>query len=113
MRGKDLKVRRVKAGLKQYRVAAALDIPPALLSFYENERRPLPPGMDKRILEAINDLRRKRKSARHADRRLQGAGREETPGPNDGEAVEPAEHTDLTTSGSDHGRGALRHGMER
>jgi|GEM_PF-5819334 len=82
MRGKDLKVRRVKAGLKQYRVAAALDIPPALLSFYENERRPLPPGMDGRILEAINDLRRKRKSADDVDRRLQGAGGEETSSPN-------------------------------
>jgi len=53
MTGLELKLKRIEAGLTQYRVAAALDIPPATLSYYENGHRPLPPGMEDRILAVI------------------------------------------------------------
>jgi DNA-binding transcriptional regulator YiaG len=54
--GIDLKVRRVRARLKQYQLAQWLGIPPATLSHYENGRRPLPPGLAAAILEAIREV---------------------------------------------------------
>jgi len=54
--GLQLKLKRIEAGVRQYRLAAALDIPPATLSYYENEHRPIPPGMQERILAAIDEL---------------------------------------------------------
>ena len=58
MNGLQLQIRRIEAGIRQYRLAAALDIPQATLSYWENNRRCVPPGMEERILETIEDLRR-------------------------------------------------------
>jgi len=68
MNGRDLKVKRVEAGLKQYRVAAALGIPQATLSYYENERRPTPPEMEGRILATIGNSRMDGSSTRRGKR---------------------------------------------
>lgn len=113
MNGLHLKMKRMQAGLRQYHVAAELGIPQTTLSYWENGHRPMPQGMQERILKAIEELQQERDSAGNAGRRLQKAGREETPGPNDGAAVERGEHIGLTSTGSDHGRGVLRHRTER
>jgi transcriptional regulator with XRE-family HTH domain len=54
--GMALKLLRVRAGLRQYRVAQALGIPPSTLCDYENGRKPVPPRQGWRILEAIDLL---------------------------------------------------------
>jgi transcriptional regulator with XRE-family HTH domain len=54
--GIDLKLRRIRAGLRQYRVAQELSIPPSTLCDYENGRKPVPPRQGQRILAAINHL---------------------------------------------------------
>ena len=56
VRGIDLKVMRVRAGLKQYEVAQRLGIPPPALSGYENDRKPLSPDRAAAISEAIREL---------------------------------------------------------
>jgi hypothetical protein len=55
-RGIELKLRRIRAGVRQYRVAQELSIPPTVLCDWENERRPIPPRQGVRILEAIDRL---------------------------------------------------------
>jgi transcriptional regulator with XRE-family HTH domain len=52
----DLKLLRVRAGLRQYRVAQELGIPPTILCEWENERRPIPAAQVSRVLEAIDRL---------------------------------------------------------
>ena len=54
--GMDLKVLRVRAGLRQYRVAQELGIPPSTLCDWENGRLPVPPAQAARIVEAIRRL---------------------------------------------------------
>ena len=54
--GMGLKLLRVRAGVRQYRVAQELGIPPSTLCDYENGRRPLPPRQGRRILAAIDRL---------------------------------------------------------
>ena len=54
--GMQLKLLRVRAGLRQYRVAQELGMPPSTLSDYENGRKPIPPRQGQRILEAIDHL---------------------------------------------------------
>jgi transcriptional regulator with XRE-family HTH domain len=54
--GMELKLSRIRAGLRQYRVAQELGIPPATLCDYENGRKPIPPRQGQRILEAIDRL---------------------------------------------------------
>lgn len=58
MEGLELKIERIKAGVPQYRVAQALGICPALLSYWENGRRSIPQGMRDRIIETIEHLQR-------------------------------------------------------
>jgi predicted transcriptional regulator len=55
-RGIELKLRRIRAGVRQYRVAQELGIPPTVLCDWENERRPIPPVQGQRILTAIDRL---------------------------------------------------------
>jgi DNA-binding transcriptional regulator YiaG len=54
--GIDLKLLRIRAGLRQYRVAQELGIPPSLLCDWENGRRPVPSRQGQRILSAIDRL---------------------------------------------------------
>ncbi len=55
-RGIELKLLRIRAGVRQYRVAQELGIPPSILCDWENERRPIPPHQAPRILAAIDHL---------------------------------------------------------
>ena len=54
--GMELKLLRVRAGLRQYRVAQELGIPPSTLCDYENGRKPVPARQGRCILDAINRL---------------------------------------------------------
>jgi transcriptional regulator with XRE-family HTH domain len=54
--GMELKLLRVRAGLRQYRVAQELGIPPSTLCDYENGRIPIPSRQGQRILQAIDRL---------------------------------------------------------
>ena len=54
--GMELKLHRVRAGLRQYRVAQELGIPPSILCDYENGRKPIPVRQGQRILAAIDRL---------------------------------------------------------
>lgn len=54
--GMRLKLLRVRAGVRQYRVAQELGIAPSLLCDWEGGRRPIPPGMTSLIEEAIDRL---------------------------------------------------------
>jgi transcriptional regulator with XRE-family HTH domain len=54
--GMELKLLRVRAGLRQYRVAQELGIPPSTLCDYESGRKPVPPRQGQRILQAIDRL---------------------------------------------------------
>jgi transcriptional regulator with XRE-family HTH domain len=55
-RGIELKLLRIRAGLRQYRVAQELGIPPSTLCDWENERRPIPSAQGHRVLAAIDRL---------------------------------------------------------
>ena len=54
--GLELKLRRIRAGLRQDRVAQELGIPPSTLCDYEIGRKPVPSRQGQRILEAIDRL---------------------------------------------------------
>jgi transcriptional regulator with XRE-family HTH domain len=54
--GIELKLLRIRAGLRQYRVAQELGIPPSTLCDYENGRKPIPPRQGQHILDAISRL---------------------------------------------------------
>ena len=54
--GMELRLLRIRAGLRQYRVAQELGIPPSVLCDYENGRRPVPAHQRERILAAIERL---------------------------------------------------------
>ena len=54
-----IRVERVKLGLLQYRVAAALDIPPATLSAIERGHKPVSSTEAARIVQVMRDLSRK------------------------------------------------------
>jgi len=54
--GMELKLLRVRAGLRQYRVAQELGIPPSTLCDYENGRKPIPSRRGQHILQAIDRL---------------------------------------------------------
>lgn len=54
--GLRLKLLRVRAGVRQYRVAQELGIPPSVLCDWEAGRRPLPAGMEERVEDAIARL---------------------------------------------------------
>jgi transcriptional regulator with XRE-family HTH domain len=53
MSGIDLKILRIKHGVRQYEVAGATGIPAPVLSMFENGRRPLPPARAEAIKGAI------------------------------------------------------------
>lgn len=54
--GMRLKLLRVRAGVRQYRVAQELGIPPSVLCDMEAGRRPLPPELGERVEAAIARL---------------------------------------------------------
>ena len=55
--GIDLKVLRIRAGLRQWVVAQRAGINPSVLSLLENERRSLTPELAERIIAAIEELK--------------------------------------------------------
>jgi len=56
MTASDLKIARIRAGLRQYRLAAALGISQTALSQIENGQRPVPRERLEAIAEAIRGL---------------------------------------------------------
>ena len=56
IRGQDLKIRRIRAGIRQYRIAQELGIAPTIMNEWENEKRPIPPRQCARIVAAIEKL---------------------------------------------------------
>lgn len=56
MNGTDLKIERVRRGLRQFMVAAALGWPPTTLWSIEAGRRPVSPEEAERIMQAIRKL---------------------------------------------------------
>ena len=54
--GIELKLQRIRAGLRQYSVAQELGIPASTLRDYENGRKPVPSRQGQRILDAIDRL---------------------------------------------------------
>jgi transcriptional regulator with XRE-family HTH domain len=54
--GMELKLLRVRAGLRQSRVAQELGIPPSILCDFENGRKPIPTRQGQRVLAAIDRL---------------------------------------------------------
>ncbi len=54
--GVALKLLRVRAGVRQYRVAQVLGIPPTTLCEWESGRRPVPPRQAARVRAAIARL---------------------------------------------------------
>ena len=53
MNGLDLKVLRIRSGLRQYELAARLGLSPSHLSLVENGRRPLEPGLAQQAVTAL------------------------------------------------------------
>ena len=53
--GLEIKIARLKAGVKQYDLAARLGIRAPALSEMESDRRPLSPEMAARIREALDE----------------------------------------------------------
>ncbi len=66
MDGTSLKLERVRRGLRQYRVAAALGVPQTTLCAIENGRRPVTVAEAERIAEAIRRLAAEGQLARRA-----------------------------------------------
>ena len=56
-KGLELKIARLRAGLKQYELAAKVGIAPTQLCEIETGRRELPPDLLQRILRVINSSR--------------------------------------------------------
>ena len=56
MQGIDLKILRLKAGLKQYKLAAEIDIPQSRLSQIENGRLRFDDRLRQKILAGIKQL---------------------------------------------------------
>jgi transcriptional regulator with XRE-family HTH domain len=56
MTGLDLKIARIRANLKQYRVAAALGVSQTVLSQIENDQRVVTPERLEQIAQTIRDL---------------------------------------------------------
>lgn len=54
MVGVDIKIARIRAGLKQYQVAAQVGVPQTILSAFENGRRAISPDLFRRILQAVD-----------------------------------------------------------
>ncbi len=54
--GIELKLRRVRAGVRQYQVARELGIPASMLCEWENGRKPVPPRRVAEITAAIDRL---------------------------------------------------------
>ncbi len=54
--GIELKLRRIRAGVRQYQVARELGIPPSMLCDWENGRKPVPPRRVAEITAAIDRL---------------------------------------------------------
>ena len=63
LNGLDIKIERVRLGLRQYRVAGELGIPQTTLSLWESGRKPIPPGQIPRITAAIHQLAERDKEA--------------------------------------------------
>ena len=55
--GLDLKILRIRAGLKQLEVAQKVGMHPTALSLIENGWRPLTPELAERIIAAIEELK--------------------------------------------------------
>ncbi len=58
--GLELKVERLRAGVLQYEIAAALGVTPQFVSMVEIGRKTAPPDFEKRYRAALKRLRRTR-----------------------------------------------------
>ena len=57
MRGLDIKIERIKAGIKQYELAASLGIPQSTLCEIESDRRSPQPHLLRRIKKTLERAR--------------------------------------------------------
>ena len=71
MTGLDLKLERVRLGLRQYRVAAAIDVPQSRLSQWENGKQPVTPEQAAAVRDAMRTMVATSSHANH--RRTVGA----------------------------------------
>ena len=58
MTGLELKLERTRLGLRQYRLAQRLGLPPTTIWLIESGRRPVGPEDARRILAAMRELAR-------------------------------------------------------
>ncbi len=70
MRRNDLKAEIVRRGLRQHQVARYLGFEPSALNMYLNGSRRFPPGLEQRVLMAIDVLARAEAAAVEARRRV-------------------------------------------
>ena len=54
MTGIDIKIARIRAGVKQYRLAAQLGVPQSTLCEIESEKKPLEPQLLGKILRILS-----------------------------------------------------------
>jgi DNA-binding transcriptional regulator YiaG len=54
--GSELKVERIRRGVRQYRLAAALQVPQTTLCAWENGRRPMTSEQERAALDALHTL---------------------------------------------------------
>ena len=55
---RDLKIQRIRLGVPQYRLAAAIGVPQTTVCAWENRRRPMRLGRERLALEAVRSLAR-------------------------------------------------------
>ena len=55
--GLDIKIARLKAGLRQYALAARLGVPPSRLSEIESGRRKLAPEVTRQIFKILDEYK--------------------------------------------------------
>ena len=56
MAPQELKLERIRQGVPQYRLAAAIGVPQTTLCAWENGRRPLSPDQERIVRDALRDL---------------------------------------------------------
>ncbi len=64
---RDLKIQRIRLGVPQYRLAAAIGVPQTTVCAWENGRRPMTLEQKRLALEALRSLARASRSTGESD----------------------------------------------
>jgi DNA-binding transcriptional regulator YiaG len=67
MISRDLKIQRVRLGVPQYRLVAAIGVPQTAVCAWENGRRPMTLEQERLALEALRSLARASRSTGESD----------------------------------------------